>query len=583
MEQTERNEIVAPQARFDSRTGAPLDGTATERPALPPEARFDPQTGEPLDAPRPAPAVPEARTPVIAPAGALRRDRPVTAQRDAILAVLLAVLGVLLCDTLMLTRLGLGAAVCLAAILIVTLVYLWRDRRATTVYGLFCALGVLGLAASLVFSDDDPLKLLALCWCVILSTTALLELMRQRSWEPGSFWSLGDLFLLMFGRSFGKLGEGGYALFHAKREDGQVRSRRVGGVLLGLAIALPALLIVVPLLISSDAAFEGMVRSFHVEKLGLHLLGVVFGLFLALTLFSQLFWLPRSKDPEQRKVWQGCFEPSVLISFLGVLSAVYLVYLFSQGAYFLNGFRGLLPDGFTVAEYARRGFFEMCVICILNLGFVYLANFLCKKQDGRAALGVRLLSCFVCLFSLALIATSVSKMVLYIQSFGMTRLRILTTAFMLVLAVLFAAVILRLFLRRVAYLKVAAVAATLVLLGLSFANVDRIIASYNVRAYQSGVLESVDVRTLTELSDAAVPYLLELMDDPDPQVARKAQDELQMRVMTHFALKQENGRLVLSDDEYDGRGFNTVESEARTLLRQNADRIMEGFDGRWVR
>ena len=44
---------------------------------------------------------------------------------------------------------------------------------------------------------------------------------------------------------------------------------------------------------------------------------------------------------------------------LGMISLVYVLYLVSQLAYFSGGFSGILPKGYTMAEYARRGFFEM--------------------------------------------------------------------------------------------------------------------------------------------------------------------------------------------------------------------------------
>ena len=55
---------------------------------------------------------------------------------------------------------------------------------------------------------------------------------------------------------------------------------------------------------------------------------------------------------------------------LGAVCAVYLAYLFSQLAYFVGGFSGILPEGFTRAEYARRGFFEMTCLAGVNLALM---------------------------------------------------------------------------------------------------------------------------------------------------------------------------------------------------------------------
>lgn len=549
--------------RYDTVTGRPLD--PNEPPAEPFVPRFDTVTGQPLNPPVQTWAPPVKRRPSLC-----------SERKDGVLALLLAVLGVLLMDSLLTTGLGIGVSICLTLLLVVTVCYLWKRRRAVTAYAAFCGIAVLALSLSLVFSDDDYLKFYALLGCMALSTLLLLELMKQRKRQPGTIYSVADLSSMMFVRSFGRIDSGTYALFHAKKEDGSVRKRRLGGVVAGIACAIPVLLVVVPLLVSSDAAFEGLVSSFHLEDQGLHFCALLLGLFLALVLFSQLFHLPYADEAQvQKKPMQGWLDPIPVVSFLVVLSIVYVLYLVSQGAYFLDAFKGLLPEGFSFAEYARRGFFEVWWLCILNLLLVFFSLFLSKKKSGKAPFAVRLLALFICLFSLFLIATSVSKLVLYIQNYGMTRLRILTNAAMLGLGVVFLAVMLRLFVPKIPYMKITVVTATVILLALSFANVDRIVASYNVRAYQNGWLDSIDVETVSELSDAAVPYLLELLDDPNPEVVREARSSLQERSLWLGVVEHGEDRadVHLSERGYDLRGFNIVDAQARALLHENYARI----------
>ena len=53
-------------------------------------------------------------------------------------------------------------------------------------------------------------------------------------------------------------------------------------------------------------------------------------------------------------------------------------------------------------------------------------------------------------------------------------------------------------------------------------DVDTQVARYNVSAYQSGALQEVDVRYLGQLNAGAVPYLVQLAEDSDPETAGKA-------------------------------------------------------------
>lgn len=526
-----------------------------------PIPKFDPWTGEPLPPPK---------------------ERRMSTRRDLVLAVLLALLGALTIDTLVYAQLGLGMAVCLLLLLAVTVWYLWPSRRCVSAYGVFCVCAVTALAVSLIFSDDGTLKTFAVLGSILLSTLALVEGMRQRRFAAGSIASAADLGEMLFVRSFGRIPDGAYALLYTQTADGSPRKRRLGRVLIGLGCALPVVCVVVPLLASSDAAFEGMLRSLSLPEMIGHGFAAATGLFLALVLFSQLFCLPHSEPgTESRTTRPGRLDPVIVVSFLSALGLVYVLYLLSQGAYFFSGFRGLLPEGFSVAAYARRGFFEMCGICVLNLTLVFLAMLFCRQREGKVPLAVRLICLFLCVFSLVLIATALSKMVLYMHSFGLTRLRILTSAFMGLLAVLFVTAILRLFTQRLRYGKVAVVAAAVLVIGLNFANVDGIVASYNVHAYQDGRLDSIDVQTLAGLSDAAVPYLAELLDDADPDVADQAREELRWRALYLFDVEEtERGdgpaTVTLSrhlDDTL--RSFNVVEARARQVIRDKQDRIFE--------
>ena len=212
----------------------------------------------------------------------------------------------------------------------------------------------------------------------------------------------------------------------------------------------------------------------------------------------------------------------------------------------------------------------MTLICIINLGLVFGINLLSPKQAGRAPLSIRLFSLFLCVFSLLLAATSASKILLYVGSFGMTRLRIYTLVFIVFLAVVLLAVLVRLFRKNVPYMKIALVAAAVLFLGSAFADVDRVIAAYNVGSYQSGRLASMDMDTLEELrSDAVVPYLLELTEDASPEVRQRARVILSNRAVALLHISVEGESVRVSDDCGDWRGWNVTTARARALLTEH--------------
>lgn len=439
-------------------------------------------------------------------------------KRDRIYALLLGLASILLMDCLFWSDLGLGAALALIGIALLSTLYLWPRRRRFTAYTASLLFFFAALSVSFLFSDQGLIKFLALMAAIVLYTLFLTDMMDLRRHEAGTYRSVFDWFYTGFALSFGKIAHAIRTLF-AKDDS---KNRTIGRVLLGCVLALPALLIIVPLLVSSDAAFEGLIQAITIDTVFEIFGALFFGIALFFLLFGRLSFLPAAQREAAPTGKHRGLDSTVVTAFLGMISLAYLLYLFSQLAYFFNAFSGLLEEGFTVAEYARRGFFEMTALCTINLILLGLSAILCRKKDGKRPIAVTILLSFIGLFSLLLIAVSLSKMILYINSFGLTHLRLYTSLFMLVLAVLFLGILLRLYLPRIPYFKPAVCTAALLLTLLSFADADRLVAAYNVSAYQAGKLETVDVQALNLDSDAVIPYLEQLTHDSDPHIVQEA-------------------------------------------------------------
>lgn len=495
-----------------------------------------------------------------------------TDRNGVVFALILLCLSVLCVNSYLFARRpGLGASIYTVAILFTLATYLFKKRKTVTFYGIFCMIAYLAFAVS--FSVTGSFSFFAVNALFVLSGVIYLEFMEQRKYD--GFRSIGDLCRAMFVLTFGRVHYGVYALFHKSAADGTIQKRKASGVLIGIAIAVPFLAIIIPLLILSDAAFENLLSNITLSTLIEILLSVIFGVLVFVLLFSRALCIPREKRSASEKKARSGLEPVILVTFLSMIAALYVVYLFTQIAYFFNGFAGLLPDGFSVAEYARRGFFEMSIICAINLLIVFLANLLCKKSDGKTPRAVKLLSLFLCIFSLFLAATVLSKIGLYIHSFGMTRLRILTSLFTILLAVIFIAVSFHLFRKNVPYMKITLVAATLLLLFATYADVDRLVAAYNIRAYQSGKLDSIDMETISELhSPTVIPYVFELVDDADTKVSVQAKRILSAhadRILRTEVYSPSGIPVNAKQKRTDWRGWSYAEQQAADLLEENFD------------
>lgn len=108
---------------------------------------------------------------------------------------------------------------------------------------------------------------------------------------------------------------------------------------------------------------------------------------------------------------------------LGVFCAFYLCFFIMQGSYLFGAFFGKLPEGFIVSQYARQGFFELCRVMTLNFALLWLVTQTSRKP-AREHLATKILSVLLLVFSMLFAAVALSKLILYISSFGFTPLRL---------------------------------------------------------------------------------------------------------------------------------------------------------------
>lgn len=493
-------------------------------------------------------------------------------RRDVIAAAVLMVLAILAGNWSLYGGFHLGYAVSFLALTLLSILYLGKGTLRPRPYAILCLLaGVAGVGIFL-WHNDGLLKFFAFCGMELLLMLALCDASGQSPRGSGRVDSLLDALSMLF-RPFRHMGAALPALFRVER-DGNIQKRRCGGVFVGLLCAIPALVVLVPLLMKADAAFAGLIKLTIFYSLGEWIVSLLVGLILFCWIFSRLYSLrhnlpqPSASAPQERK---GADALAVNV-FLGVIAGVYLLYLFSQLAYFISGFSGILPSGYTVAEYARQGFFEMCVVCAINLGLVGLILLISHRPEAPTS--TRAFLFFILTFSLVLVATALSKMVLYVGSFGMTRLRVLTAIFMVMLAVVILLLAIRMFAPRFPYMRIAVLTLAVIGLGTGYLDVDTRIANYNVAAFQAGKLKTVDVAYLANLGDGAVPALFKLYDGKDATVKAESGRALHRKLLKVTDYVADGSEELAFTKEMSLRNYCIDTARARRLLWEHRKELL---------
>lgn len=439
-------------------------------------------------------------------------------KRELLFGMIIAICALILANSVLFAGFHLGYAIAQGLCILASIVYLWISGRKLRFYSSALLALSLVITAGFARSDDGFVKFVMVCFLFVAVNLGLGLQAGQNRRSSAGVTSLLDAPAVFFQLGFGKLPEA-YRGIHDAMRNGPAASKKTGAVLLGALISVPVLVIVVLLLVSADAAFEGLVEKLPNLDVPELVLTVLFGGSAACVLYTRAAALRHAEPKEAEKKYSTGIHPLTVNTVLVMICLVYVVYLFSQLAYFAGGFSGILPKGYTMAEYARRGFFEMGWLCAINLGLIALAVGLVKKTQ-KTPLSTRLFCLFIGLVTLFFVVTASAKMGMYIGSYGLTRLRVLTEVIMVFLGLATALVCVWLFVPKMAYMKAVLLIALVMCAVVIWADVDTVVARYNVRSYQSGKLDSVDVGYLTSLSAGAVPYIAELAEDGNAQAQK---------------------------------------------------------------
>ena len=215
-----------------------------------------------------------------------------------------------------------------------------------------------------------------------------------------------------------------------------------------------------------------------------------------------------AQAPGARKISLGAVEVGVVLGLLNVLFAAFVIVQFR---YFFGGAARVMSIAeLTYAEYARRGFFELTWVAGLVLPLLLITHALAGRGERAAAAerifrplaGTQVALLFV------IMASAVARMRLYQGEYGLTELRLYTTAFMLWLGLVFVwfawTVLVRSARQRFACGALVAAFVTLGLLHLL--NPDAYIVRANTAHARAG--RAFDAAYASTLSADAVPALI---------------------------------------------------------------------------
>ncbi len=350
-------------------------------------------------------------------------------------------------------------------------------------------------------------------------------------------------------------------------QDAKERGR--GGTALplirGLLLALPVLIVFVGLLGAADAIFAQQIKSvINLDSFDTLMQRLLLILFIAwLSTGAMAYALTREQkliSAEQREKVGDTPAPAVNLQILGhteatvvltLVNLLFATFVSLQFVYLFGGATNITIDGYTYAEYARNGFFELVAVAVLSLSMILLLQTVTKRETGKQTTLFNTLCSIMIVFVTVMLVSAHQRLSLYELSYGYTSLRLQSHTFILWLAVALAWVMVMLWFRP------KQIAFGLFVCGLAFVahlnimNPDALIVKHNFSRYEqlkalvgkevaeaaaasdmyrvNGIDSSLSLDALywTTLSADATPTILTYLDEVPPISAEILRDHLE--------------------------------------------------------
>ncbi len=335
----------------------------------------------------------------------------------------------------------------------------------------------------------------------------------------------------------------------------------------GLLLALPIVVIFAALLASADPLFgqllNALVALLRLENLPEYLFRLFYILIIAYVL-SGIYLHAFERSAEETLLGRekplippflGFTEAAIVLGSLGLLFATFVMVQFQ---YFFGGERNIHLDGYTYAEYARRGFGELVIVAFFSLLLFQVLSTITRREHPQQRRGFSALGIVLVLLVGVILLSAYQRLSLYEMAYGFTRLRTYAHVFMIWLAILLlAAAILDLLHRPRAFAVICLFALLGFGISLSLLNVDAFIVRQNVERFQKG--EELDIPLLTSLSTDAISALVAEYRSPAADQATREH----LAATLSCILSETRSRS--SDPSW--RAWNLSEARARALLR----------------
>jgi len=203
---------------------------------------------------------------------------------------------------------------------------------------------------------------------------------------------------------------------------------------------------------------------------------------------------------------------------LGSVDALLIVFILLQFTYLFGGAHNITAQGFTYAEYAHKGFFELIAVALLSFAIIWSTDSRTKLVNLSQTRWLKILNgVLISLVSLIMIS-AFKRLLIYEAAYGYTTLRVYTQIFIVLVGVISLLLLYKLATDRseVWFCLRSFTVVILFLIGMNVANIDGIIAKLNIEQFKTSHDKKLLVFNM-DLSADAIDQAIESYNLLDPK------------------------------------------------------------------
>ncbi|MCT4507298.1 MAG: DUF4173 domain-containing protein [Tepidibacter sp.] len=278
----------------------------------------------------------------------------------------------------------------------------------------------------------------------------------------------------------------------------KTKDDNIKNILLGVIISIPLLAIIVALLASADMMFDHYIRNikdlyeFILRKINF---GDIIWDVILITIFSMYFfgyiWSLKYeyKDSKIDKDYK-VINPIMVLTILFVLCCTYLLFSIIQTSYLYGGNKHVLPSGFSYSKYARKGFFELLTVALINFSILGFSMKSVKITSDKINKTLNIFYTILLVFTGNMLFSSNYKLTIYEKVLGFTRLRIYVHIFLFTLSIILIYGLIKIWQKKFDVFKFSIVSIMVIYMVVNCVNLDKIIVNKNIKRYnETGKLD----------------------------------------------------------------------------------------------